>query len=187
MAKRNVGRARQTAFDKVLGTIPAKAEFRISFAADTTTAAYDDIDTNLDDGEAWLIYGAEYVVESSSLGGPKFAYVDMANAYNYLCVQVHRNDQHTALLSHNDGDLMFQHQLASYYDSTNGAGAHSVQAPFRFGGRTISFSEKLRVICDTIIDWAGFAESDYLIGCIYYDRITAPSIGQSKLGQIADL
>lgn len=185
MAKRarNVGGAQAT-FNKILATIPAKAEFEITMNADSTVEVWSDIDTNLDDGEAWLIYGAEYLFENISPTVPA-QIMESGNAHNEMRLQVHRNDDSELLLNHNDDDLMFEHHFEHIYTTS---GRQGLQVPFRFGTRTITFSEKLRVLFRTNSDWGTLsAATIQLAGCLYYDRIKAPSIGQSKLGQIADL
>lgn len=188
MAKRarNVGSA-QASFDRILATIPARAHFEITMDADSSNEIFTDIDTNLDDGEAWLVYGGVYCFERIDPTIPLDIWQVLAN-HNTWTIQVHRNDDSDILLSHNDDDLMYTHSFGQTYDQTNGAVADHAEWPFRFGHRTITFSEQLRVMFRTFADWASLSDAaNQIAGYLLYDRIKAPSIGQSKLGQIADL
>jgi len=174
----------QKMFDQVLATIPSEAEFEITMDADSTNEVWDDIDTNLQDGEAWLVYGGLFVFENIDPTTP--AILDPTTADNAYTLQVHRNDDSEILLNYNDDDLMF-HWNWTVCDTVN-ASQVVFPMPLRFGKRTITFSEKLRVLFRTRADDADLSvASTRIAGCLLYDRIAAPSIGQSKLGQIADL
>lgn len=182
MAKRNVGKA-QGQFNQLVASIPSKAWFELTMPADTTDEIWDDIDTNLDDGEAWVIYGGSYSFQGSAATSPiKTMEATVANAWE---LQVHRNVRNELLLDWDNDDVMFHHHYenafagAAFYD-------HVIQ-PFFFGEKTVTFSEQLRVIWRTYADCAVLAAGSILRGCLYYDRISAPSIGQSKLGQLANL
>lgn len=190
MAKRvrNVGRA-QTEFDKVLATIPARAEFVLPMAADSTDEVYVDLDTNLDDGEAWLVYGGWWCLENVVPAVPLTPGWDTQTTGNVWKLQVHRNDDSELLLAALDDDLMFFDEInVDATVATQGAKSQLLSFPRPFGHRTITFSEKLRVLFRTFVDDTTIsATSAHIAGCLLYDRIKAPSIGQSKLGQIADL
>jgi len=183
------GGSAQAQFDKILATIPARAEFHITMAADSTDEVWDDIDTNLQDGEAWLVYGGYWIVESID---PEIILrinameEDITQGY---ALQVHRNDDSEILLNFNDDDLMFEDRILCAMDlDTNGGRGVVLNFPRFFGERTITFSEKLRVLFRSAADDPSISVATAQIaGCLLYDRITAPSIGQSKLGQIADL
>lgn len=189
MAKRprNVGSA-QSQFDRVLATIPSRAEFELTMAANSTTEVWTDIDTNLDDGEAWLVYGGEFIFESIATPAV-FVPVEWIAQDNVYCLQVHRNDDSELPLNFNDDDLMFEWRAYEHNIATAaGTSDWIMVAPFKFGHRTITFSEKLRILFRTYADDVGISDATLQIaGRLYYDRIKAPSIGQSKLGQIADL
>ena len=149
----------------------------------------DSIDTNLDDGEAWLIYGGWWCFENIAPTTPINPGWDTVTTGNSWSLQVHRNDDSQLLLNALDDDLMFFDNLTiDCTVATQGAKSQQVTFPRRFGFRTITFSEKLRVLFRTFVDDAGISgDGVQLAGCLLYDRIKAPSIGQSKLGQIADL
>jgi len=183
------GGSGQANFDKILATVPSEAQFEITMDDHSATEVYEDIDTNLQDGEAWLVYGCEWMFEAVDPTIPLATDFYAVVTGTALTLQVHRNDDSEILLNFNDDDLMYQDTLdwQSAFN-TEGWGVDLVNWPRFFGRRTITFSEKLRVLFRTQDDVPAISTSDVQIaGRLLYDRIKAPSIGQSKLGQIANL
>lgn len=192
MAKRGTpgrtgGAAADRQFNKILSSIPSRAEFKIPMDANSTTEVWDDIDTNLQDGEAWVVYGGQFVFESVDPTVPLL--VKLIGDNNWT-LQVQRGDDSELLLNFNDDDLMYHwNMLAEEQVSTSGGQSeHEVPGVFRFGWRTVTFREKLRVLFRTQTDDSYISLTTVqLAGYLWYDRIKAPSIGQSKLGQLANL
>jgi len=191
MAKRGkpgrVAGSAQKTFDRVLASIPARAEFSMTMDADSTVEVWDDIDTNLQDGEAWLVYGGVFTFENIEPTQPAWGPADSSD--NCYTLQVHRNDDSELLLNFLDDDVMYHWGLhRDIMLNVQGASMTDMYHPFRFGHRTITFSEKLRVIFRSATNDNDLGlVTKQLVGYLLYDRILAPSIGQSKLGQIADL
>jgi hypothetical protein len=186
-SKRNAGGGAQSGFNKVLASIPSEANFIIPMVADSSNEVYVDIDTQLMDGEAWLVYGAEWTFENVDPTVPLVARNAAAN--NAAVIQIHRNDDSIILLNHNDDDLIFEDVwIQSYIATAAGTTIDQTFFPRRFGKRTITFSENLRVLFRTYADHTEISATTVQIaGKVFYDRISAPSIGMSKLGQIANL
>jgi len=169
----------------IMRTIPSECKFAITMAANSTTEVWLDIDTNLQDGEAWLIYGAMWKFENIDPTVP----VNWATELNTFALQVHRNDDHELLINANDDDLMFEDQLQMSHTVTLGGTDTALLAwPRRFGNRTVTLSPTLRAVFRTSADQTIISDASVQIaGKILYDRIAVPSIGQTKIGQIANL
>jgi hypothetical protein len=175
-----------TNYKRVMASLPAEKDFTLAMVTDSSVATNVDIDTDIQVGEAWLIYGAEFVFELVARTLPKGQDIDLSYA---MALQIQRNDDNTALLNHNDEELMFEVNLEHmYYFSTNGAASLLFRMPIRFGKRTITFSPKLRAVFQTSVDVPVLSDSGTQIaGKIFYDRIRAPDIGASKIGHLSRL
>jgi hypothetical protein len=189
MAKqKNVGSA-MSGFERVMGTIPQEAKFEMVMAADSTTEVWDDIDTNLDDGEAWYVYGGEFcfeMVDPTIPSGDPEPFIADNESYE---LQVQRGVDSEILLGFNDPAVLAQWKMCcDTYMSESGASGGLFFQPFRFGRPTVTLQEQLRVIFRTLADDAAISDPAFCIrGKLLYDRIKAPSIGQSKLGMLAGL
>jgi hypothetical protein len=148
-------------------------------AAATTTAVYVDIDTNLLDGYAWALYGIDYTITDSS-----HIEVQIATALWAWTLQVHRNDDHVAMISRDDDDLWIHHGVHIEAVTTGG---HVYETPFSVQKPSITFSPTLRVIFDCVADITTIDDTDLLQGKLYYDIIKAPTAAQTKLGYIAEM
>lgn len=176
MAKRSV-----STFNKVLQSIPSEAEFEITMPADTTTEVWADIDTNITDGQAWVIYGMEYYFEETTPTEPIASY----NGNTVWQIQVHRNDDSELFLNYNDDDVMMIHR---WDGALTTSGATFSQSPWRIQKLTVTMQPTLRVIWRTETNNTALANVAFqMAGKIFYDKIAAPNIGISKLGSIADL
>lgn len=186
MAKRDSG---ASTFNKIVASVPREANFEITMNGDSTTEVWDDIDTNLDEGMAWLIYGGEYSIEAIAPTVPQGSLDITANTQTHV-LQVHRNTDNELLVNVHDDDLMFFDKYESSFVATAAGTSHGPQInwPRRFGKRTITFAQQLRVIFRTTVDNTIISDpAVQLVGCLYYDIIKAPNVGQSKLGQLANL
>jgi hypothetical protein len=186
---RNVGSA-QAQFQGILGTIPQEAKFEIAMVPDSADEVWTDIDTNLDDGEAWYVYGGEYSwdLTAVSAGQPALPNIGAASQNVHL-LQVHRNPSSEIRLEPNDPDLMFESRIGTQWDlTTEGEYGIVLVQPIPFGRRTITFQDTLRVLFMTSTDDGAISQATVtLYGRLFYDRVRAPSIGQTKLGMLANL
>ena len=174
-------------FDRALGTIPSRAKFEITMAANSEDEVWDDIDTNLLDGQAWLVYGGEFIFEVID---PTLPHSPFDGALNdAYCLQAQRNDDSEILLNFCDDDLMFEWRMSRDYAlSTSGAINEWHIWPQRFGHRTLTMAQTIRMLFRTASDDTALSVATIQIaGFILYDVINAPSIGASKLGNIANL
>jgi len=174
-----------TDFDKVMASIPSPMDFIIPMELDSADEAYVDIDTNLGDGEALLIYGVRY----------RFENVDPTEPLNWLGaqaadmswgLQIHRNTDSDILLNANDSDLLIDD--ARHMAQATAVGFAFLDSIFKRQERTVTLSPTLRAIFRTDADYANIsAATVQLAGRIYYDKVPAPSIGNTKLGQLGSL
>lgn len=175
-------------FQRAIATIPQRALFSITMDADSTNEVYDDIDTDIDAGEAWYIYGGWYWFEGASPTAPMG--VLTTDSFNSI-LQVQRNTDSELLLAANNSNVIGFDQILILY---NAAAAGTIQTRLDFprpllqGFPTISFSETLRVLFRTQADCTSISDADKrLNGYLLYDVIEAPDVGQSKLGQLSNL
>lgn len=174
-----------TDFEKILNAQPRRAEFEITMDADSTVEVWSDIDTGIDDGQGWVVYGLEYVFENIDPTVPLDTIWGSATAQNEMVIQVHRNADNELLLNSNDNELMFQDRLC--YDITT-SGAVESRQPFKVAFQTVTLAPTLRVLFRTSTDNAAIsAATIQLAGVILYDIIKAPARLSSKLGTLADL
>lgn len=179
MAKQSAG----TDFEKILNSIPRRAEFEIVMNADSTTEVWADIDTGIDDGQGWVIYGLEYVYESIDPTVPLIPF--NAGADNEHVLQVHRNDDSELLLNSNDNRLLLQHRVG--YDLFT-SGQVAWEQPSKIPARTVTLSPTLRVLFRTSVDNTFISLATVQIaGAILYDVVRAPARISSKIGTLADL
>ena len=171
-------------FNEIMGSIPAPLQFNITMAADSTNETYADIDTGLDDGQALLIYGMEYVFESID---PTIPLVPLDTQSDTYTLQVHRNDDSLLLLNFTDDDVLLHHQI-TMTASTQASYQFIGESAFKCAKRTITMSPTLRAIFRTTSDVVALsAATNQISGYIYYDKIPAPSAGVTKIGQLANL
>lgn len=178
MAKRS-----NSQFNKVLATIPSEATFEIDMVADSTNEAWVDIDTNLSDGEAWLIYGCEWTFEV--IADPR-APLAPSTALIARTFQLHRTDDSEVLLQANDDQVIVHHVHNAAL--AGAAGLHNYNYPYRVAKRTVTMQPTLRALFRTSADDGGISDPlNHLVGKIFYDKVAAPDIGTSKLGVFAAL
>lgn len=175
-------RSSVSTFNKVLQSVPSEAEFEIAMNGDSTTEVWTDIDTNITDGQAWVIYGMEYCFENID---PTVPLAPSITTGISRVLQIHRNDDSEILLNSNDDDLLMQHRWAFKVNTT---GASEGEVVWRTQKLTITMQPTLRVLFRTAADDTVISLTTVqLAGKLYYDKIAAPNIGISKLGSIADL
>ena len=171
-------------FNEIMGSIPAPLQFNIAMVADSTNEVYADIDTGLDDGQALLIYGMEYVFESID---PTIPLVPCDTQSDTYTLQVHRNDDSLLLLNFTDDDVLMHHQV-TMTASTQASYQFIGETVFKCAKRTVTMSPTLRAIFRTTSDVVALsAATNQISGYIYYDKIPAPSAGVTKIGQLANL
>ena len=178
-----MAKAGQTGFEKFLKETPRRAEFTIAMVADSTTEVWVDIDTGIDDGQAWLMYGMEYSFENIDPTIP-LAWISGANSFK-ASLQLHRNDESEILLARNDNDVIVDHHLL-YTILTSGA---TIQAePIKVPINNVTLQPTLRVLFRTSVDVVNLsAATAQLSGVILYDIISAPARLSSNIGTLADL
>lgn len=181
MAKKSSGG--MGTFNKIAATIPREALFEITMNADSTTEVWVDIDTELGEGEAWLVYGMEWCIETID---PTVPLVQVYTAgEDELVLQIHRNDDNEVLLQSNDRELLMQQRIGTEITTS---GAIIYQAPWRLAKRTVTMQPTLRAIFRSTGDVAGIsAATNQLAGKIFYDVFQVGNIGTSKLGMLANL
>lgn len=159
-------------------------DFTITMDNDSSNEVYADIDTNLADGQALLIYGMRYVIETID---PTVPLVQTQGANNNSwCLQIHRNDDSLLLLNANDDDILLEHRVVVPMATAVGFNVHD--GVWKVQHRTVTLSPKLRAIFRTTSDMNSVnGTTNQLAGRIFAQPVAAPSIGMTKLGQIADL
>jgi hypothetical protein len=174
---------KKTGFDKFLEDTPRRAEFVIAMVADSTNEVTVDIDTALDDGQAWLIYGMEYGFENVDPTIPLPVYgagVDVAGT-----IQVHRNTESDILLASNNNRLMAQHKVEMAFLTS---GMAMLTEPYKVPINTVTLQPTLRVIYRTSADNTNIsAATAQISGVLLYDIISAPPRLSSKIGTLTDL
>ena len=180
MAKRN---ASSRTFMKWLNSIPAQAEFEIDMVANSEDEVWVDIDTGIDDKQAWAIYGVVYDFEAVDPTVP----LNIATSIDcVLTLQVHRNAKNEILLKQNDKQVLFHHTIQMYSETAECTGP--VVRPFQVPHRAVTMQETLRVIFRTSADMAEISDPLYhLVGTVLYDVIAAPAGTSTKIGQLTDL
>lgn len=171
------------AFNKWVNSIPAKAEFQITMDADSTNEVWVDIDTGIDDNQAWAIYGVEYTFENID---PTVPLLFSGGGDSIHTLQIHRNDDSAILRNFDDRDVLFHDS----WSNITGAAEHTimVEGVRRVPIRQVTMQPTLRAIFRTTIDQALLSIATIqLNGRILYDTIPAPSGTASKLGQLTDL
>jgi len=179
-----VKKGSKTGFEKFLEDTPRRAEFEITMDADSTNEVWADIDTGIDDGQAWLIYGLEYGFENIDptvpvrpLGG--------GGVEGSAQLQIHRNADSELMLNANN-DLVLLHHKLDYYFTTSGLMV--VQEPHKVPINNTTLQPTLRVIFRTSVDFSNLsAATTQLAGVLLYDVISAPARLSSKLGTLTDL
>lgn len=186
MPPKKATRPRKSTFDSVIASIPQVAEFQIEMAADSTDEVWDDIDTDIGEGQAWIIYGGEYWFEGDDPSTPMLVGVVANSSWT---LQIHRDTESELLLAGQNNHVMY-HDIVNIHYSAAAAGTIEVPYAFprKFGRPTVTFQENLRAIFRTTVDMSTISDADkQLCVNLYYDVITAPNVGQSKLGQLANL
>jgi len=173
----------KTGFEKFLEQTPRRAEFTITMDADSTTEVWADIDTGIDDGQAWLMYGMEYAFENIDPTIPA-AWISGANSFK-TTLQLHRNASSELLLNRNNNNVIVDHHLL-YTILTSGA---TIQAePIKVPINNVTLQPTLRVLFRTAVDVVNLsAATVQLTGVLLYDIISAPPRLSSKIGTLADL
>jgi hypothetical protein len=181
MAKKKRRNPPKTTWNRIMQSIPSEAHFTITMDGDSTNEVMTDIDTNIGDGEAWLVYGCEYWFETITPTVPLATFIANTN-WNF---QLHRNDDNALLLNFNDDDVLLYHQWMGQITASGGIFHEGV---FRVMKRTITMQPTLRALFRTQSDNTTLsATTNQLAGKLYYDKIPAPDIGASKLGRISQL
>jgi len=184
MTKKKRRNPPSTTWRKIMQSIPSEAKFTIAMAADSSDEVYADIDTNIGDGEAWLIYGMIWVHEAIDPTVPLQMFDGTED--NGLVLQLHRNDDHELLVNSNDDDLLMQDRLEVIVPT--GASIAFNPGVRRVMHRTITMQPTLRAIFRTLADSAAMnGATNQIAGKILYDKVPAPDIGATKLGRIANL
>ena len=172
----------KTGFDKFLEETPRRAEFAITMGADSTTVVMADIDTGIDDGQAWLIYGLEYGFENID---PAVVLQSVGATEGAFQTQVHRNTDSALMLNANN-DLVMSHHKLIYSLQTNGGTVYT--EPLKIPINNVTLQPTLRVLFRTATDCPSIsAATIQLAGALLYDVISAPARLSSKLGTLTDL
>jgi len=173
----------KTGFEKFLDNTPQRAEFTITMDADSTTEVWADINTGLDDAQAWLMYGMEYSFENVTPTVPLSSLVGIADICTQL--QLHRNDASELMLAQNNNLVIVTHKV-NHTRLSSGAILHV--EPFKVAINNVTLQPTLRVIFRTSADLVNISAATVrLSGVIFYDVISAPSRLTSKLGTLTDL
>ena len=174
--------AKKTGFEKFLEDTPRRAEFSIDMVADSQNEVWADIDTGIDDGQAWIIYGMEYGFENVDPTVP-LAIVQATSAT--MQIQVHRNDDSEIMLAMNN-DLLMAHHKVSYVIDTEGASTFT--EPFKVPINNTTLQPTLRVMFRSAADMVEIsAATARLSGVLLYDVMSAPARLSSKIGTLTDL
>lgn len=170
-----------TQFDRAMATVPNEHPFEITpLPADTTTETWNDTDTNIGDGEAWLIYGFEYQFEYID---PTVPMVPMLEGGSWS-LQFHRNDDSELLIGGTDDDLLMMDHFQMIYVAESCTSFHM---PFVIDKRTITTQPTLREIWRTDADIAVIAATMQIAGKIFYDKVGGAPVEISKFGNIAGM
>lgn len=178
-------KAIEKAWQEILDSIPAELEFHLPMVADSSVWTYVDVDTNLGDGEAMVIYGMEWLYESTTAATMLVGAVIGAADDDLFCLQVQRGDSYTEKAFSNDSKVLIQHVLGSDIVTS---GVVPFEMPFRIMKRCITYQTKLRIGFKTTTDSASISDPAVRIaGKILHDVIDAPDVGSTKLGRLSDL
>ena len=173
--------ARKTGFDEFLEQMPRRAEFTIDMVADSTTEVWADIDTGLDDAQAWLLYGLEFGIYAIDPTVPLLA----RTANTVHTIQIQRNTESAILLATNNNRMMTNFKTTQFIATE---GAFMYQEPWKVPIQNVTLQPTLRVLFRTNVDDTAISDAAYNIeGVILYDIITAPKRLASKIGTLTDL
>lgn len=174
--------AAERAWNTMLASMPAEAEFEIQMNIDSTTEVWDDIETGINAGEAWEVFGMEWNYENNA---SPFVPIPSPTADNAIAIQVHRNVDNETLLRSNDNAILME-QVFRIGLATNGL-AYSF-APYRVAKHSVTFSERLRVMFRTATDLTLISATTIsVVGKIFYQVVPAPNNETTKLGRLSTL
>lgn len=169
-----------SAWNQIIGSIPEEIPFEIAMNADSTNEVWTDIDTDIDDGMALLIYGFEWMFENVDPTVP--IYTIIANYVRHT-LQFHRNDDSEILLANDDNDLLMQDSFTHGYITSGATVFDDIRKVAR---RTITLSPTIRALFRSNIDNTQISATTVQItGKIFGDYVRAPSNMVTKFGNIA--
>ena len=175
----------EAAWQEIIDSIPGELEFQLPMVADSSAWTYVDVDTGLGDGEAMVIYGMEWVFESTTAATMLAGSIIGAAGDDIMCLQVQRGTDLTDKAHTNNNKVALQHLIGSDIVTS---GIVPYEMPFRMQKRTISYQSKFRIGFKTTTDIGDISETTIRIaGKILHDVVDAPDVGATKLGRLSDL
>jgi len=169
-----------TVMEDIINGLPRRAEFQITMVADSSTEVWADIDTGIDDRQAWVIYGMEWMFESID---PTVPLLDINSPLAYQ-IQLHRNDDSELMLNYADNDCIHTWKRTL---SLATSGANQWEQPFRAAFEAVTVQPTLRVMFRTSADADKISLTTVqLTGAVLYDVIPAPAHA-TKLSSMVDL
>jgi len=156
-----------------------RAPFTIPMVADSTNEIWTDIPTKLKNDDGWHIKRIAYTIENID---PTIPLVTSANVYATMALQVHRGNENEVLLPAFHPDCIVHSSMTTVFDTAGMA--IEPRHPVIIDVNELTRQQMLRAIFRTSADIAAIslAATAHLSGVIFYDLITAPHDGRTKLG-----